>query len=97
MVLITLLGLFIFLMLLGVLILIVHIFDNSILPSKISRKPSKKELRCLTLNYHACNILADTLTRDAYYVVMTSDSDMFIDAPSSSICSTNILKEEEEK
>jgi hypothetical protein len=74
---------------------LVHIFDNSILPSKISRKPSKKELRCLTLNYHACNILADTLTRDVYYVVMTSDSDMFIDAPFSSICSTNILKEEE--
>jgi hypothetical protein len=56
------------------------------------------------------------LTIDAYYVVMTSDSDMFVDAhnfwtrikdkyfesicdasPSSSIGSTNIFKEEEER
>jgi hypothetical protein len=34
----------------------------------------------LTLIHYACNILVDTLTRDAYYDVMTSDSDMFIDA-----------------
>jgi hypothetical protein len=49
------------------------------LPSKISRKPSKKELRCLTLNHQTCNILVDALTRDVYYAIMTSDNDMFVD------------------
>jgi hypothetical protein len=38
-----------------------QIFNKSILPSKISRKSSKKELRCLTLNHHACNILVGIL------------------------------------
>jgi hypothetical protein len=54
--------------------------SQSILPSKISRKPSKKELRCLTLNHQACNILVDALSKDYYYAIMNSNDDMFVDA-----------------
>jgi hypothetical protein len=89
------------------------IFDKSILPSKISKNSSRKEPIWLTLKYQACNILVDT-PRDAYYAIMTSNDDMFVDArdlwtrikvkcfmskcsasTSSSIHSTNLLKEEE--
>jgi hypothetical protein len=52
-------------------------FNKSILPSKIS---NKKELRYLTLNHHACNILVNALTRDAYFAIMSGDNDLFIDA-----------------
>jgi hypothetical protein len=38
------------------------------------------ELRCLSLNHHACNILIDSLSRGAYFAIMSSDSDLFIDA-----------------
>jgi hypothetical protein len=57
-----------------------QIFNKSILSSKISKNPSKKELRCLTLNHHACNILVDALARDAYFAIMSSDNDIFVDA-----------------
>jgi hypothetical protein len=40
-----------------------QIFCRSIFPSDISKKPSKAELRCLSLNHHACNILVDSLSR----------------------------------
>jgi Mg2+ and Co2+ transporter CorA len=81
------------------------------LPSKVSRNPSKKELRCLTLNHQACNILVD-----AYCTIMNSNDGMFVDAhdvwtrikmkyfkfncnvsTSSHICATKNLKEEEER
>jgi hypothetical protein len=46
--------------------------DRSILPSKISRKPSKKELRYLTLNHQACNFLVDAPSRDDYQLLKSS-------------------------
>jgi hypothetical protein len=49
------------------------IFSKSILPSKNSENPSKKALRCLSLNHHACNILVDALTIDVYFSIMSSD------------------------
>jgi hypothetical protein len=52
----------------------------SILPSKISKNPYKKELRCLTLNHHACKTLVEALTRDAYFAIMSGDNDLFIDS-----------------
>jgi hypothetical protein len=48
------------------------ILPSTILPSKISENPSKKDLRCLSLNHYACNILTDSLSRDAYFSVMSS-------------------------
>jgi hypothetical protein len=57
-----------------------QIFSKSIFPSDISKKPSNAELRCLSLNHHACNILVDSLSRGAYFSIMSSDSDLFIDA-----------------
>jgi hypothetical protein len=38
-----------------------QIFSRSIFPFDISKKPSNDELRCLSLNHHACNILVDSL------------------------------------
>jgi hypothetical protein len=38
-----------------------QIFSRSIFPSDISKNPSKVELRSLSLNHHACNILVDSL------------------------------------
>jgi hypothetical protein len=57
-----------------------QIFSRSIFPSDISEKPSNAELRCLYLNHHACNILVDSLSRGAYFAIMSSDSDLFVDA-----------------
>jgi hypothetical protein len=57
-----------------------QIFSRSIFPSDISKNPSKDELRCLSLNHHACNILVDSLSRSAYFSIMSSDSDLFVDA-----------------
>jgi hypothetical protein len=57
-----------------------QIFSRSIFPSDISKKPSKAELRCLSLNDHACNILVNSLSRGAYFAIMSSDSDLFVDA-----------------
>jgi hypothetical protein len=56
------------------------IFSRSSFPSNISKKPSNAELRCLSLNHHACNILVDSLSRGAYFAIMSSDSDLFVDA-----------------
>jgi hypothetical protein len=55
-------------------------FSRSIFPFDISKKPSNAELRCLSLNHHACNILVDSLPRGAYFAIMSSDSDLFVDA-----------------
>jgi hypothetical protein len=57
-----------------------HIFSRSIFPSNTSKNPSKVELRCLSLNHHACNILVDSLSKGAYFVIRSSDSDLFVDA-----------------
>jgi hypothetical protein len=57
-----------------------HIFSRSIFPSHFSREPSNTELRCLSLNHHACNILVDSLSRGAYFAIMSSDNDLFVDA-----------------
>jgi hypothetical protein len=57
-----------------------QIFSRSIFPSNISQNSSNDELRCLSLNHHACNILVDSLSRDAYFAIMSSDSDLFVDA-----------------
>jgi hypothetical protein len=57
-----------------------QIFSRSIFPSDFSREPSNAELRCLSLNHHACNILVDSLSRGAYFAIISSDSDLFVDA-----------------
>jgi hypothetical protein len=57
-----------------------QIFSRSIFPSNISQNPSNDELRCLSLNHHAFNILVDSLSRGAYFAIMSSDSDLFVDA-----------------
>jgi hypothetical protein len=57
-----------------------HIFSRIIFPSNISKNPSEVELRCLSLNHHACNILVESLSRDAYFAIMSSDNDCFVDA-----------------
>jgi hypothetical protein len=57
-----------------------QIFSRSIFPSNVSKNPSNDELRCLSLNHHACNILVDSLSRSAYFAIMSSDSDLFVDA-----------------
>jgi hypothetical protein len=57
-----------------------QIFSRSIFPSNFSQKPSNDELRCLSLNHHACNILVDSLSRSAYFAIMSSDSDLYVDA-----------------
>lgn len=49
-------------------------------PSNVSKNPSDDELRCLSLNHHACNILVDSLSRGAYFAIMSSDSDLFANA-----------------
>jgi hypothetical protein len=57
-----------------------QIFSRSIFPSDISKNPSNVELRCLSLNHRACNILVGSLSRSAYFAIMSSDSDLFVDA-----------------
>jgi hypothetical protein len=57
-----------------------QIFSRSIFPSDISKNPSNDELRCLSLNHHACNILVDSLSRIAYFAIMSIDNDLFVDA-----------------
>jgi hypothetical protein len=47
-----------------------QIFSRSIFPSNISQNPSNDELRCLSLNHHAFNILVDSLSRGAYFAIM---------------------------
>jgi hypothetical protein len=57
-----------------------QIFSRSIFPSNISKNISKVELRCLSLNHHACNILVNSLSKVSYFAIMSSDSDLFVDA-----------------
>jgi hypothetical protein len=57
-----------------------HIFSRRIFPFDISKNPSKVELRYLSLNHHACNILVDSPSKGAYFAIMSSDSDLFVDA-----------------
>jgi hypothetical protein len=57
-----------------------HIFSIIIFPSNISKNSSEVELRCLSLNHHACNILVESLSRDAYFAIMSSDNNFFVDA-----------------
>src|SRR5688572_26609573 len=57
-----------------------QVFSRSIFSSNVSKNPSNDELRCLSLNHHACNILVDSLSRGAYFAIMSSDSDLFVDA-----------------
>jgi hypothetical protein len=55
-----------------------QIFSRSIFPSDISKNSSNAELRCLSLNHHACNILVDSLSRGAYFAIMRSDNDFLL-------------------
>ena len=57
-----------------------QIFSRSIFPSDISKNPSNDELRCFSLNHRACNILVDSLSRGAYFAIMSSDNDLIVDA-----------------
>jgi hypothetical protein len=57
-----------------------QVFSRSIFSSNVSKNPSNDELRCLSLNHHTCNILVDSLSRGAYFAIMSSDSDLFVDA-----------------
>jgi hypothetical protein len=57
-----------------------QIFSRSIFPSGISKNPSEVKLGCLSLNHHACNILVESLSRDAYFTIMSSDNGCFVDA-----------------
>jgi hypothetical protein len=57
-----------------------QIFSRSIFPLILVKKPSNAELRSLSLNHHACNILVDSLSRCAYFFIISSDSDLFVDA-----------------
>jgi hypothetical protein len=52
-----------------------QIFSRSIFPSDISKNPSNDELRCFSLNHRACSILVDSLSRGAYFAIMSSDND----------------------
>jgi hypothetical protein len=44
------------------------------MPADISSNPSKEELRCLSLTHHACNILVDSVSRDAYFSIISSNN-----------------------
>jgi hypothetical protein len=57
-----------------------QMFSRSILLTNISENPSKVELRYLSLNHHACNILVDFVSRNSYFAIMSSDSDLFVGA-----------------
>ena len=57
-----------------------QIFRRSIFPSDISKNPSNDELRCLSLNHRACNILVESLSRGAYFAIMSNDNDLIVDA-----------------
>jgi len=57
-----------------------QIFRRSIFPSDISKNPSNDELRCFSLNHRACSILVDSLSRGAYFAIMSSGNDLIVDA-----------------
>jgi hypothetical protein len=58
-----------------------QIFDASVLPINIDMKnPSEHDLRCLRQNYQAYDILIYSLSKDVYFAVMGSNSDVLVDA-----------------
>jgi hypothetical protein len=57
-----------------------QIFNKIIVPVKMSKNPSIKELRYLSLNHYSCNIIVGKITKDAYFAIMSSDNDLFVDA-----------------
>jgi hypothetical protein len=57
-----------------------QIFSRSIFLLILIKNSSKVELSCLSLNHHACNILVESLSRYAYFAIMSSDNDCFVDA-----------------
>jgi hypothetical protein len=58
-----------------------QIFDASVLPINIDIKnPSEHDLRCLRQNYQAYDILVNSVSKDVYFAVMGSNSDVLVDA-----------------
>jgi hypothetical protein len=58
-----------------------QIFDASVFPINIDMKnPSEHDLRCLHQNYQAYDILVNSLSKDVYFVVMGSNSDVLVNA-----------------
>jgi hypothetical protein len=58
-----------------------QIFDASVLPINIDMKnPSEHDLRCLHQNYQAYDILVNSLSKDVYFAVIGSNSDVLVDA-----------------
>jgi hypothetical protein len=58
-----------------------QIFDASVLPINIDMKnPSEHDLRCLRQNYQAYDILVNSLSKDVYFAVIGSNSDVLVDA-----------------
>jgi hypothetical protein len=57
------------------------IFDASVLPINIDMKnPSEHDLRYLRQNYQAYDILVNSLSKDVYFAVIVSNSDVLVDA-----------------
>jgi hypothetical protein len=44
------------------------------------KNPSEHDLRCLRQNYQAYDILIYSLSKDVYFAVMGSNSDVLVDA-----------------
>jgi hypothetical protein len=58
-----------------------QIFDASVLPINIDMKnPSEHDLRCLRQNYQAYDILVNSLSKDVYFAIIGSNSDVLVDA-----------------
>jgi hypothetical protein len=58
-----------------------QILDASILSVNFDEKnPSKYDLRCLRLNCQAYDILVNSLSKDMYFVIMSSSNNLFVDA-----------------
>jgi hypothetical protein len=58
-----------------------QIFDASILSINIDMKnPFEHDLRCLRQNYQAYDILLNSLSKDVYFTIMNSNSDLLVDA-----------------
>jgi hypothetical protein len=58
-----------------------QIFDASVLPINIDMKnPSEHDIRCLRQNYQAYDILVNSLSKDVYFAVIGSNSDVLVDA-----------------
>jgi hypothetical protein len=58
-----------------------QIFDASVLPINIDMKnPSDHDLRYLRQNYQAYDILFNSHSKDVYFAVIGSNSDVLVDA-----------------